>query len=143
MMKTKGYDEYQLANRHKIAYQTLIILYIFIWVNGYLKSSYGIFAEPYLESLLLMMIPGFYFASASIWQNAYFRLNDYPKISLFLFGFMMVVTLLILGLNIASGSFHLVENGKLGGDIELVLFSSLFTMMFILLVIRRKLDQRS
>ena len=33
------YDEFQLTKRHKIAYQTLIILFAMVWISGYVKSS--------------------------------------------------------------------------------------------------------
>ena len=49
------YDEFQLAKRHKIAYQTLIMLLVLVWINGYVKGSYGVWAEPYLESLVLIV----------------------------------------------------------------------------------------
>lgn len=141
-MKKGNYDEYQLAKRHKIAYQTLILLLGLIFVNGYVKSSYGVWAEPYVESLVLVLVPGFYFAGASIWQNAYFRMKDYPMMTLLLSGFAMLFGLLIIALFVFSGSFHLIEEGKLGEDIELVLFSALFMMIFLLLITRRRLDRR-
>lgn len=140
-MKKGKYDEFQLAKRHKIAFQTLILVFVVIGINGYVKSSYGIWADPYLESYLLIMVPGLYFAGASIWQNAYFRLKDYPMLTLLLSGFVMVFSLLLIGLKVGWGEFHLIEDGKLGGDIELVLFSVLFTMVFVLLMVRRRLDR--
>lgn len=134
------YDEFQLTKRHKIAYQTLIILFAMVWISGYVKSSYGIWAEPFLESLIIMAVPGIYFAGASIWQGAYLRMNDSPKMILLLFGFVAVVSLLAVSISIFSGTFHIVEDGQLGGDIGFVLIFSLFTMMFVLLVVRRRMD---
>lgn len=142
-MEKGKYDEYQLAKRHRIAYQTLIGVFGLILVNGYVKSSYGIWAEPHVESLVLVLLPGFYFASTSILQNAYFRMKDYPTITLLLAGFAMGFGLLIIGVFVFSGSFQLIENGKLGGDIELLLFTSLFSVMFLTLMIRQKLDSRT
>ena len=94
------YDGFQLAKRHKIAYQTLIMLLALVWINGYVKSSYGVWAEPYLESLVLIYIPGFYFAGRSIWLNAYIRANDRPSmpiLMIILTGFIGVLGFLSLG----------------------------------------------
>lgn len=142
MMKKGKYDEYQLAKRHKIAYQTLIGVFGLTLVNGYVKSNYGVWAEPHIESLMLVLLPGFYFASASILQNAYFRMKDYPISILLLSGFAMGFGLLIIGIFAFSGSFQLIENGKLSGDIELFLFTLLFLVVFLTLMIRKKLDSR-
>lgn len=138
------YDEFQLAKRHRIAYQTLIMLIIMVLINGYVKSSYGVWAEPYLESLVLIYIPGYYFASRSIWQNAYIRANDRPSmliIMMVLMGFIAAFGLLSLGFSVFSGTFRLVENGQLGGDIGILLMSLLFAMMFVLLIVRWWMDR--
>ena len=139
------YDEFQLAKRHKIAYQTLIMLLVLVWINGYVKSSYGVWAEPYLESLVLIYIPGFYFAGRSIWLNAYIRANDRPSmpiLMIILTGFIGVLGLLSLGFSVFAGTFHIVENGQLGGQIGLLLMSLLFTMMSVLLVVRRFVNRK-
>lgn len=140
-MKMGKYDEFQQLKRHKIAYQTLIMLCILIFINGFVKESYGIWAEPFLESILLMIIPGAYFAGASIWQNAYFRSKDNPIPILLLTGSTMLFGLMFIAIFMFTGSFQLVEDGKIGGDINIVLFTFLFSIMFILLIIRRKLDR--
>lgn len=112
------YDEFQLAKRHKIAYQTLILLFAMVWINGYVKSGNGVWAVPYLESLVLIYVPGFYFASSSIWQNAYIRANDRPSMPILMMvltGFIAAFGLLSLGFSIFSGTFRVVDNGQLGG----------------------------
>lgn len=136
------YDEFQLAKRHKIAYQTLILLFAVVWLNGYVKSIYGVWAEPILESLVLMVVPGLYFAGASIWKNAYLRMHEKPTLILLLTGFTMGIGLLVIGGSVMSGTFHIIENGQLDGDIGLVLICLLFTTMFVLLLMRRMIDRR-
>ena len=139
------YDESQLAKRHKIAYQTLIMLLVLVWINGYVKSSYGVWAEPYLESLVLIYIPGFYFASKSIWLNSYIRANDRPSMPILIIiltGLVGVLGLLSLGFSLYAGTFRIVENGQLGEQIGLLLMSLLFTMMSVLLVVMRFVDRK-
>lgn len=136
------YDEFQLAKRHKIAYQTLIILLVMVGLNGYVKSNYGVWAEPYLESMVLIFVPGFYFAGRSIWQNAYIRANDRVGLYLFTTGLVAGVSLISLGSSISLGIFRLVEDGQLGGQIGMVMLCLMFTMIFVLLVVRRWVDRK-
>ena len=145
MMGKVRYDEFQLAKRHKIAYQTLIMLLVLVWINGYVKSSYGVWAEPYLESLVIMLVPGFYFAGRLIWLNAYIRANDRPSmpiLMIILTGFIGVLGFLSLGFSVFAGTFRGVENGQLGGQIGLLLISLLFTMISVLLVVRGVVDRK-
>lgn len=140
-MKHAKYDEFQLAKRHKIGYQSFILMCIIILVNGYVKSRYGVWADPFLESLVLMFLPGLYFSGASIWKNAYLRIHDNAVLILLLFGFVGTVNFLSLGVSIFSGTFYLIEDGQLGGDSGFVLLTSLFLMMFVLLLVRRRIDR--
>lgn len=135
------YDEFRLAKRHKIAYQTLIMLFVMVGLNGYVKSNYGVWAEPFVEALVLIYIPGFYFAGASVWKNAYLRLHDNLKVILTLFGLTAGFGLFSLGASIFSGTFVLIENGQLSGSLGLVLMTALFTMLFVLLIVRRVVDR--
>ena len=85
-MKNARYDEFQIANRHRIAFQSFILVLILIGVNGYVKAGYGVWATPLLESFILVSIPGMYFAMMSIAKNAYFSKNDNPMFSIVLLG---------------------------------------------------------
>lgn len=130
-MKATQYDEFQLANRHRIAFQTLVITFLMIMINGYVKSFYAVWAEPMLEMLVMILIPVMYFTIMSIAKNAYFRQKDQPVF--FIVG-MAIATILFAATvisNITSGMFILVENGQLThqvGSLLMLLFAASTTV---------------
>lgn len=141
-MENRRYDEYQLKNRNRIAFQTMIILLILVMLNGFIKDSYGIWAPPIIESLVLIFIPGMYFAIMSIAKNAYFSKRDYPVLIMLLFGLAAVLGLFANVPAILNRTFIFVENGQLSNQISSLFIPILFGTMLIAIIIRKWIDKR-
>lgn len=125
-MKTARYDEFQLANRHRIAFQTLIITFLMIMINGYVKFFYGVWAEPMLEMLVMIIIPVMYFTIMSTAKNAYLGQKDQPTTFIVAMGIAATFSGISVISYITSGMFALVEGGQLTNQVgNLLLF--LFT----------------
>lgn len=143
MMKKAKFDEFQLANRHRIAFQTLFIAIALIGVNGFIKENYLVWAPPYLESLVLIYIPMMYFFMMSIAKNAYLSRRDHPVLLITLFGFVAFMSLLPIALSAIDGEFHLIEHGQLSDRIGGLLLGISFGGGFVASLIRRVLDRRA
>lgn len=113
-MKNDNFDELQVRNRQKIAYQTMFITFIIILFNGIIKEFYiAEWASPALEANILIVIPALYFISACIWKNAYF--TETKKSS----NIIMLLFLIIGVIGIASVLFkkdNRIENNILSAD---------------------------
>lgn len=140
-MENSRYDEYQLKNRHRIAFQTMVLMMALIWINGFFKNSYGVWAPPLLEALVLLYIPGMYFAMGSIIKNAYMSKKDSPVFIHISFGLIFLFGLFSLVPFIIDGSFTFVENGQLSDRIGIVLLTTLFGGLLIALLIRKWIDK--
>lgn len=142
MMTTKRYDEFQLATRHKIAFQTMIFMFFIIMMNGYVKHIYGVWAEPMLEMLLMVIIPAMYFTFMSIAKNAYLSEKDDSTLFIVAMGIAVLLLLATVISNLTSGMFRLVEDGQLtsqAGTLCMLLFSS---GTVIIQTIRRRLNKK-
>ena len=60
MKNEKRYDmmNFNSRTRHKIAFQSFILVLVLIGLNGYVKAGYGVWASPLLEAFILVWIPG-------------------------------------------------------------------------------------
>ena len=74
-MDNKHYDEYQIINRHKIAFQTLMITVSLVLLNGIISDIYE-WARPILQASIIVHISVGYFATRAIFKNAYFGMNE-------------------------------------------------------------------
>lgn len=136
-MKNDRYDEYQVNNRNKIAFETLIIITLLVFINGFVKMTY-IWAEPLMESLVLLYIPSIYFAIRSIWKNAYFSKKEkYPGFYIAVFLLITLVNLYTVVTSIYHGFFVIIEDGKLANGAG-VLFMLGFTSSITIAMIARK-----
>ncbi|QUW20304.1 hypothetical protein JSQ81_10500 [Sporosarcina sp. Marseille-Q4063] len=141
-MKNARYDEFQLATRHKIAFQSFILVLILIGVNGYVKAGYGIWASPFLESFILVWIPSMYFAVMSIVKNAYFSKNDYPVLVAVVLGLAATMGFFSTVPFIFSEEFPFIENGQLSDRIMGLLIAIISVGMGVALIVRRALNRR-
>lgn len=140
-MKIGKYDEFQLANRHRIAFHTMILVMVLVWSNGFFKESYGTWASPQIEALVLLYLPGMYFAVMSIAKNAYLRKKDSSVLIISLFSLIVVLGLFTIIPSILEERFTLVENGQLNDRIGSLLVTGLFSAMLITLLIRKRIDK--
>lgn len=69
----ENFDELQVRNRQRIAYQTMFFMLIMLLINGIIKEFFiGEWASPMVEANIMIVLPALYFVSACIWKNAYF-----------------------------------------------------------------------
>ncbi|MDS9471563.1 hypothetical protein [Sporosarcina pasteurii] len=122
-MKNKDYDEFQLANRHRIAFQTLFITFVVIMINGYVKFIYGNWADPLLEMMITVLIPGMYFTIMSIAKNAYLRQKDHPIVFIVMMGMATILSGAAVISSIMSGILELVEDGQLTNQVGSLLLT--------------------
>lgn len=141
-MKNARYDEFQLANRHRIAFQTLILVMVLIGINGYFKASYGIWASPMLEAFVLVWLPGLYFAVKAIAKNAYFSKNDYPVFFVVLLGLAACIGFLSTLPFIVDKELSFIENGQIGDHFIGLLISIIAGVLGVALVVRRVINHR-
>jgi hypothetical protein len=141
-MKNARYDEFQLATRHKIAFQSFILVLVLIGINGYVKAGYGIWASPLREAFILVWIPGMYFAVMSIAKNAYFSRNDYPVFSIILLGLAATMGFFSTVPFIFSAEYPLIENGQLSDWIMGLLITIISGGMGVALILRRVVNRR-
>ncbi|MHA6259260.1 hypothetical protein ACXYMX_05020 [Sporosarcina sp. CAU 1771] len=141
-MKTEGYDEFQQATQHKIAFQTLLITFVLIMLNGYTKLIYGDWAaNPMIEMLVMIYIPAMYFTLTSITKNAYLRKKDHPVVFIVLMGFAFILSSASVISSVTSGMFLLVENGQLSdqlGSVFLTIFAGSTTAALFIRRVRNK-----
>ncbi len=142
-MKTARYDEYQLNSRYRIAFETLLITIVLIASNGFVKMTY-IWADPLMESLVLLYIPAIYFSLRSVWKNAYFSKKEkHPGFFIAIFGLTTLVNIYTVGTSIYHGFFVIIEEGKLVNSAG-VLFLLAFTGSITIAMIARKVaDKRA
>ena len=141
-MTNARYDEFQLANRHRIAFQTLIIVMALLMINGYIKNFYGVWAPALLEMLVLMYIPMMYFVLMSIVKNAYLRRKDQPVLYIVLFAFAAIMGLFSVVPSIVNGTFVFIENGQLTDRIGSLFITTFAGGTSVALLIRRIRNRR-
>jgi hypothetical protein len=141
-MKNARYDEFQIATRHKIAFQSFILVMILIGLNGYIKEGYGTWASPLLEAFIMVWIPGLYFAVMAISKNAYFSKNDYPIPVVVLLGLAATMGVFSTVPFIFSEENFLIENGQLSDRIMGLLIAIISVGMGVALIVRRVVNRR-
>jgi len=73
-MKNVQYDEYQMLNRQKIAYQSFFIAIPLIIINSLINTIH-IWAVPIYEGFVLAGIPLLYFITGSTYGNSKFTVQ--------------------------------------------------------------------
>lgn len=141
-MKARRYDKFQLANRHRIAFQTLGVTLLMIMINGYVKFFYAVWAEPLLEALVMIYIPVIYFTLMTIVKNAYLSRRDQPVFFIVGMGIATILFGATAISNIMSGSFIFMENGQLTNQVGSLLMLFFAASTTIALVFRRIINKR-
>jgi hypothetical protein len=144
-MQQDRFDEFQIAKRHRIGFQTLFLTITLIVLNGIVKMNY-IWAEPLMEMLVLLHIPITYFTVMLIWKGAYTSKKENEKSSNFyilMFGLVALFSLFVLGQSIWYGTFVLIVDGKLAMSAG-ILFQTTYVMLItITQLVRRAVDFRA
>lgn len=124
------FDELQMLNRQKIAFDTLILTLVLIFVDGFVKTFY-IWATPMVESLVLLCIPTAFFTTRAIMKNAYFVTRVKIKNEIWGFGLICAFGIIIIAQSIFSGTLNIIENGMLSDDVSFPIL--ILTCIFIVL----------
>ena len=114
---SKQYDERQHFDRYKISFETMLLAFALISVNGIIKVFYGPWGAPITEMSLLVSLPFTYFLIRSILKGAYFPIREksFPWIVLF-FAAIGIIYLMISIFYIANGG-AIFENGVLSKNL--------------------------
>ena len=113
----QGYDERQILERYRTGFQALMIMLVLIFVDATLKENGLVWAAPLDTAIILFTISLGYFSVKIIWRDAYFAQRQTNSKVLFgIFGVCAAVLVILTPFDIASGSFHLIENGMLSSD---------------------------
>lgn len=144
-MQKDRFDEFQIAKRHRIGYQTLFLTIALIVANGIIKMNF-IWADPMMETLVLIHIPLTYFTVMLIWKGAYTSKKENEKSSDFyilMFGLVALFSLFVLGQSIWYGTFVLIEDGKLAMGTSILFSTTYFMLITITQLVRRAVDFRA
>ncbi len=138
-MEKKNYDEYQIKIRHRLAFHTMLLTFVLIIANAFVKSWY-VWAEPGAEAMVLVGVPTLYFITGAVLQNAYISAKERsPWVTIILFGLLAVVELFSF---LAGGADRLVIDGRLStGVLPLALFI-LFGYLSLILLVKELLSRR-
>ena len=138
-MEKKNYDEYQIKIRHRLAFHTMLLTFVLIIGNAFIKSWY-VWAEPGAEAMVLVGVPTLYFITGAVLQNAYISAKERsPWVTIILFGLLAVVELFSF---LLGGADRLVIDGRLStGVLPLALFI-LFGYLSLILLVKELLNRR-
>lgn len=76
-MKNENLDERQKLVNYRLSHHALMIVFVMLIVNGLLKSVAGItWADPVAEMMVFIAVPGLYYITRSIFQDAYMGKRD-------------------------------------------------------------------
>ena len=141
-MQEKRFDEFQVAKRHRYGYYAFILMMVLIVMNGVVKMNY-VWADPLMETLVLMYIPVTYLTVMLILKGAYASRNDKnTNLYIPLFRIVALFSLFVLGQSIWSGVFAPIRDGKLDNSAAILFIAAYSTFMTIAMIVRRRRDTR-
>ncbi|WP_342514147.1 hypothetical protein MKY34_05150 [Sporosarcina sp. FSL K6-1522] len=142
-MHKDRYDEFQVAKRHRLGYQAFFLTIVLIFVNGFIKMNY-IWAEPLMETLVLLYIPMLYMTVMAIWQGAYISKKEKnPNVYIPMLGVAVLFNWFVIGYSLWDGVFVLVVDGKLVNSASILFTATFFTLIVVTMIIRRAADFRA
>ena len=84
-MRHEHYDERQTFVNYKLSHHALMILFVMLVANALVKSTFGLWAEPMAETIILILVPGIYYVTRSIFADAYMGRRDSVRKNVFWF----------------------------------------------------------
>ena len=142
-MKNNYYDECQLINRQKIAFQALLITLILVFLNGMIATFHE-WATPMIQAIVIIQLAMGYFVTCAVFKNAYLGLKSKNS-----YGNSIIFALLGLS-NVAVsysaltrlGAAHLISGGKLSDAAGSLLSGIFFLYVSAVILIKVLLDRR-
>jgi len=139
-MNNENYDERQKLVNYRLGFHALIIVYVLLIVNALIKST-GDFtwADPVSEMMILITLPGIYYITRSIFNDAYMGKRDTLKKN--------VLTFLFLALIFVLASVFVydepVVDGQLTSTAAPLIAAGFFIIISILHGVKLAMDKRS
>ncbi len=132
-MKKKNYDELQLSVRYKTAAQCLGIIIVLTFVNGLINESY-VWAAPFTQSLIIIMLTTLYFIILTTLKGAYISNKEKnPMVTVIVFAITAIVNIIffIMGFNSEGMSFLIKDNmlTELSSTVFLAIFWSVSSLV--------------
>ncbi len=94
-MNNENYDERQKLVNYRLGFHGLMIIYVLLIVNALIKSVVGItWADPIAEMMVLIALPGLYYITRSIFNDAYMGRRDTLKKNVMTFLILAVIFIL-------------------------------------------------
>lgn len=138
-MEKKNYDEYQIKIRHRLAFHTMLLTFVLIIANAFVKSWY-VWAEPGVEAIVLVGVPTLYFVTGAVFKNAYISANERsPWATIMLFGLLAVAELFSF---LAGGMGRLITDGRLSTGAMSLALLILFGYLSLILLVKELLNRR-
>ena len=135
-----NYDEYQITVRHRLAFWSLLLTFMLIIINAFIKSWYD-WAVPGVEAIVLIGVPTLFFATGAVFQNAYIsRREKGPWLTVGLFGGLAVVE--FVSFLAGAGAGELVRDGRLYYRFTPLVLFVFFAYLAVILTIKALLDRR-
>lgn len=132
-----NFDEYQNIIRKKIAIQTLIITFSFIFINGIINSIY-VWGTPLIEATVLIYVPTIYFVTMSVFKNVYLGLNENKvKGRIISFGLIASLNIFVVIRTFIFDKLNIIENGILQDCSATLFLASFFLYLTIIIIVSR------
>jgi len=141
-MQKARYDEFQVAKRHRYGYHAFALTMTLIIVNGIVKMNY-IWADPLMETLVLMSIPTTYMGVMMILNGAYMSRKDKNTyLYIPMYGFVSLFSLFVIANAIWSDVFAPIKDGRLDNSAGILIIAANFTSITIAMIVRKRRDIR-
>ena len=142
-MNDNNYDEYQVINRHKIAFRAFIITLVLVFLNGMISNTYD-WAAPIIQAMIILMLSTGYFVTCAIFKNAYLSIKvKKPYVGVFSFAILGILNAALSFNSLARlGRAYLIHDGKLGDGIMPLLLGIYFLYLSAITLIKVILERR-
>ena len=142
-MNNENYDEYQIINRQKIAFQTLIITLALVLLNGAIANFYE-WTSPLLQAIVILYFSIGYFITRAIFKNAYLSTKvKHSYISALCFFVVGILNTWVFFRSLSYfGYAALIRDGKLHDGANPLMLGVFFLYVSAIIIITILLDRR-
>lgn len=143
-MSKQNFDEYQIIKRQRIAFETLFITFVLVFLNGWITSSY-LWAPPMIQALIVVIFPTMYFVTRAVFKNAYLSNKvKHPLSNTAFFVGLGVVNLIVAFSAYRNlGVKHFFDHGRLTANISPIILAIFFIHIGTMILIKHLTERRS
>ena len=133
-MKKPNWDERQTFVNYRLSHHALMIVFGLLLINALIKSNFEIsWADPISETIILIVIPGMYYITRSIFNDAYIGTKDTIRKN--------IISFLVLALIFGFSSIFVYDGPYIDGGLTQstapIITSGFFVYIAILHIIKR------